>query len=101
MREVKVVITLRSGKEVVQPPPKLNHDEGRESKKEKDMGEKKLEKDGHDSNVDEEPRIVIKEDMMKKHMPPPFPQTLHGKKGTKNTSEIFEVLRQVKVNILC
>ncbi|RVW91850.1 hypothetical protein CK203_030202 [Vitis vinifera] len=63
------------------------------------MGEKKSEKDGHDSNVDEEPRIVIKEDMMKKHMPPPFPQALHGKKETKNTLEIFEVLRQVKVNI--
>ena len=36
---------------------------------------------------------------MKKHMPPPFPQALHGKKPTKDTSEIFEVLRQVKVNI--
>ena len=32
------------------------------------------EKDYRDSNVDEEPeRIVIKEDMVKKHMPPPFP----------------------------
>ena len=50
--------------------------------------------------MDEEPeRIVIKEDMMKKHMPPPFPQALHGKKGTNNALEIFEVLRQVKVNI--
>ena len=63
------------------------------------MGEKKSKEDDHDSSVDEEPRIVIKKDMMKKHMPPPFPKTLHGKKGTKNTSEIFEVLRQVKVNI--
>ncbi|KAL6334673.1 hypothetical protein AAG906_021224 [Vitis piasezkii] len=63
------------------------------------MGEKKSDEGDHDSSVDEEPRIVIKEDMMKKHMPPPFPQALHGKKGTKNTSEIFEVLRQVKVNI--
>ncbi|RVW44287.1 Retrovirus-related Pol polyprotein from transposon 17.6 [Vitis vinifera] len=44
-------------------------------------------------------RIVIKEDMMKKHMPPPFPQALHGKKEIKNSSEILEVLRQVKVNI--
>ena len=52
--------------------------------------------------MDEElERIVIKEDMMKKHMAPPFPQALHGKKGTNNASEIFEVLRQVKVNILC
>ncbi|RVW72545.1 Retrovirus-related Pol polyprotein from transposon 17.6 [Vitis vinifera] len=37
--------------------------------------------------------------MMKKHMPPPFPQALHGKKEVKNSSEILEVLRQVKVNI--
>ncbi|RVW18697.1 hypothetical protein CK203_099049 [Vitis vinifera] len=37
------------------------------------MGEKKSKENDHDSSVDEEPRIVIKEDMMKKHMPPPFP----------------------------
>ncbi|RVW78425.1 hypothetical protein CK203_051459 [Vitis vinifera] len=32
-------------------------------------------------------------------MPLPFPQSLHGKKGISNASEILEVLRQVKVNI--
>ena len=42
---------------------------------------------------------MIKEDMMKKSMPPHFPQALRGKKGVKNLIEIFEVLRQVKVNI--
>ena len=42
---------------------------------------------------------MIKEDMMKKSMPPPFPQALRGKKGVNNPIEIFEVLRQVKVNI--
>ncbi|RVW15445.1 hypothetical protein CK203_094686 [Vitis vinifera] len=73
LREVKAVITLRSGKEVDQPLPKVS--------------------------IEEEPRIVIKEDMMKKHMPPPFPQALHGRKGIKNSSEILKVLRQVKVNI--
>ena len=58
------------------------------------------EKDYRDSNVDEEPeRIVIKEDMVKKQMPPRFPQALHGKKGTNNALKTFEVLRQVKVNI--
>ena len=36
---------------------------------------------------------------MKKHMPLPFPQALHRKKGISNASEILEVLRQVKVNI--
>ncbi|RVW20399.1 hypothetical protein CK203_110616 [Vitis vinifera] len=49
-REVKEVITLRS------------------------------EKDGYDVNVEEEPqRIVIKKELMKKHMPPPFLQALYGK----------------------
>ena len=43
--------------------------------------------------------IVIKEDMMKKSMSPPFPQSLRGKKGVNNSSEIFELLRQVEVNI--
>ena len=50
--------------------------------------------------MNEEPeRTINQEDMMKKHMPPPFPQALHGKKGINNASEILEVLRQVKVNI--
>ncbi|KAJ9672642.1 hypothetical protein PVL29_026033 [Vitis rotundifolia] len=106
VREVKAVITLRSGKEVDQPTSKPKHDE--ESVVEKEKSEeikgkrkgKSTKKDDNDSSVDEEPeRIVIKEDMMKKHMPPPFPQALHGKKGTNNASEIFEVLREVKVNI--
>ena len=106
MRKVKAVITLRSGKEVDQPTSKPKHDE--ESVTEKGKSEemkgkrkgKSIEKDDRDSNVDEEPeRIVIREDTVKKHMPSPFSQALHGKKGTNNALEIFEVLRQVKVNI--
>ena len=87
VREVKEVITLRSGKEVDQPTSKPKHDEESVAKKEKSekiKGKRKgksTKKDDHDSSVDEKPeRIVIKEDMMKKHMPPPFPQALHGKK---------------------
>ena len=37
--------------------------------------------------------------MMKKSMPPQFAQALRGKKGVNNPIEIFEMLRQVKVNI--
>ena len=44
-------------------------------------------------------KTINQEEMIKKHMPPPFPQALHGKKEINNASEIFEVLRQVKVNI--
>ena len=80
MDEVKAVITLRSGKTVEQSVPKPL-DEAKEGQ-------------------DEEPeQIVIKEDMMKKSMPPLFPQALRGKKRVNNPTEILEVLRQVKVNI--
>ena len=78
--EVKAVITLRSGKQVEQPMPIPIE----ETKEEKEV---------------ESERIVIKEDMMKKSMPPPFPQALRGKKKVINQNEILEVLRQVKVNI--
>ena len=53
-------------------------------------------KEGEDEELG---MIVIKEGMMKKSMPPLFPQALRGKKEVNNSSEIFEVLRQVKVNI--
>ena len=80
MDEVKAIITLRSGKKVDQPMPKpLDATKEQQGK--------------------EPERIVIKEDMMKKSMPPPFPQALKGKKRVNNQTEIFEVLRQVKVNI--
>ena len=93
VREVKAVITLRSGKEVDKPTSKPKHDEESVTEKEKSeeikgkRKEKSTKKDDHDSSVHEEPeRIVIKEDTMKKHMPPPFLQALHGKKGTNNAS---------------
>ena len=73
MDEVKAIITLRSGKKVDQPIPKPL-----DATKEQQEGEPV--------------RIVIKEDMMKKSMPPPFPQELRGKKGVNNPTEIFEVL---------
>ena len=80
MDEVKAIITLRSGKEIVQPVPKI----AKETEKEKEA---------------EPERIIIREDSMKKNMPPPFPQVLRGKKKITNQTEIWEVLRQVKVNI--
>ena len=106
VREVKVVITLRSGKEVDLPTTKPKHEQESEAKKEKKEEFKgkrpmnNIKKKDHDSTVNEElERTISKEDMMKNHSPPPFPQALHGKKGINNASEILEVLRQVKVNI--
>ena len=43
--------------------------------------------------------IFFKEDLMKKSMPPPFPQTLRGKKKASKQEGILEVLRQVKMTI--
>ena len=68
-REVKEVITLRSGKEVDQPTSKSKHDEESVAEKEKreerkvNRKRKSTKRDDHDSSVNEEPeRIVIKEE---------------------------------------
>nr|CAN78529.1 hypothetical protein VITISV_043798 [Vitis vinifera] len=106
VRDVKALITLRSGKKVELPTPKPHVEEKEEEetkKREKIKGKKKDINEGkedHDSTVNVNPKKeLIKEEMMKKHISPPFPQALHGKRGIKNASEILEVLRQVKVNI--
>ena len=78
--EVKAIITLRSGKEIEQPVPMT----AQETEKEKEA---------------EPERITISEDSVKKNMPPLFPQALRSKKKIPNQAEIWEVLRQVKVNI--
>ena len=80
MDEVKAIITLRSGKEIEKPVPMT----AEETCKEKE--------------ADPE-RVIISEDPVKKNMPPPFPQALRGKKKIPNQAKIWEVLRQVKVNI--
>ena len=69
MDEVKAIITLRSGKEIEQTMPKI----AEETRKEMEV---------------ERERIIIKEDSMKKNMPPPFPQALRGKEKITNQTEI-------------
>ena len=54
MNEVKAIITLRSGKQVAQPVSTPVE----ENKEEKEV---------------ESEQIIIKEDSMRKSMPPPFP----------------------------
>ena len=80
MDEVKAIITLRSGKEVDQPMPKLVE----ESRQGEEM---------------QSEHILLEEDSMKYRIPPPFPQALRGKKKATQQAGILEVLRQVKVNI--
>ena len=80
MDEVKAIITLRSGKEVDQPLPKPAKD----SRQEEEM---------------QPEHILLEEDSMKYHIPPPFPQALRGKKKATQQAGILEVLRKMKVNI--
>ena len=77
---MKAIITLRSGREIKQPVPTT----AEETCKEK---EAELE------------RVIISEEPVKKNIPLPFPQALRGKKKIPNQAKIWEVLRQVKVNI--
>ena len=80
MDEIQAIITLRSGKEIEQPGPKL-------ASKTKEKEDMELE------------HIIIKQDSMNKIMPPPFSQALRGKKNPSKQEGIQEVLRRVKVNI--
>ncbi|RVW25310.1 putative mitochondrial protein [Vitis vinifera] len=102
-KDVKALITLRSGKKIEQPKPKPHVEKEEEIKKGKEMEDKESEiseeKDS-DLTMNAIPeKELMKEEMLKKSTSPPFPQALHGKKGIRNAAEILEVLRQVKVNI--
>ena len=80
MDEVKVIITLRSGKELKQPAPEAV-------------------KKGQEAEETEPEEEVIKQTAEKNSTPPPFPQAQKAKKKAINQAEMLEVLRQVKVNI--
>ena len=80
MDEVKAIITLRSGKELKQPAPKV------------------VEQDQEAKEAEPE-EVVTRETAVKNSTPPPFPQALKAKKKAINQAEILEVLRHIKVNI--
>ena len=91
VRDVKALITLRSGTKVELPTPKPHVEEEEEEeteKREEIKGKKDISegKEDHDSTVNaNSEKVLIKGDVMKKHTPPPFPQALHGKKGIRNS----------------
>ncbi|RVW66716.1 hypothetical protein CK203_065743 [Vitis vinifera] len=103
MKDVKALITLRSGKKIEKPTPKPHVEKEEEIKKGRGNGRQESEisekKKDYDSTMNAIPEKELQEEMLKKSTSPPFPQALHGKKGIRNASEILEVLRQVKVNI--
>ena len=84
MRDVKALITLRSGKKVEMPTPKphvVKEEEKEETEKMEEIKGKKKDssegKEDHDSIVKaNSEKVLIKGDVMKKHTPPPFPQAL-------------------------
>ena len=60
--------------------PQILNSETEKEKREEIKGKRKGKSIEKDDYMDEEPRrIVIKEELMKKHMHPPFPQALYGK----------------------
>ncbi|RVW64017.1 hypothetical protein CK203_049400 [Vitis vinifera] len=88
VRDVQAIITLRSGKEVHQPEhdqrkSKEDKADRKEEKKNEQKGKEVQMKESIIPSMDEEPQILLKEGTMKKHMPPPFPQALRGKKPIK------------------
>ena len=79
-KEVKAIVTLRSGKELTKPSPKAT--------------------DPEQEAIGTAPREVVSKQTVEEYKPPPpFPQSLRTKKKAINQAEILEVLRQVKVNI--
>ncbi|KAL6340770.1 hypothetical protein AAG906_027963 [Vitis piasezkii] len=65
--------------------------------KKKDISEGK---EDHDSTVNANPeKVLIKEEMTRKHTPPTFPQALHGKKWIRNVSEILEVVEKALLDL--
>nr|CAN64804.1 hypothetical protein VITISV_012466 [Vitis vinifera] len=96
--EVKAIITLRGGKQVDQPMPKPRENKEGEQKENVKEQEKRKEVNEDDRSKEDE---IVKEEVKKKDMllAPPFPMALQSKKVVNNALEIFEVLKQVKVNI--
>ena len=91
IREVKAMITLRSGKEVDLSTSKLEHESESEAEKknsEEIKGKRKwnsTKKEDLEAIMNERPeRTINQEEVIKKHMSPPFSQALHGKKGIRN-----------------
>ncbi|RVW63255.1 Retrovirus-related Pol polyprotein from transposon opus [Vitis vinifera] len=87
VRDVKALITLRSGKKVELPTPKphVEEEEEEETKKREEIKGKKKDisegKEDHDSTVNANPeKVLIKEEMLKKHTSPLFLKLCMGKR---------------------
>ena len=98
MDEVKAIITLRGGKQADQPLPKPKENKGGEQEENVKEQEKRKEVNEDDRSKEDE---IVNEEVKKKDklLSPPFPKAFQSRKMVNNATEIFEVLKQVKVNI--
>ena len=95
---MKAIITLRGGTQVDQPMPKPKENKGGEQ--EENVKEQEKGKEVNEDDRSKEDEIVSKEVKKKnKLLSPHFPKTLQLRNVVNNATEIFEVLKQVKVNI--
>ncbi|RVW26592.1 Retrovirus-related Pol polyprotein from transposon 17.6 [Vitis vinifera] len=106
VKDVKALITLRSGKKIEQPTPKPHVEKEEEIKKGKEMEDKgseiSEEKKESDSTIKAIPeKEFLKEEMLKKSTSPPFPQALHGKKGGLTVNKKAFLTEQVSAILQC
>ncbi|KAL6321562.1 hypothetical protein AAG906_021801 [Vitis piasezkii] len=85
VKDVKALITLRSGKKIEKPMPESHVEKEEEVKKGKEMEDKESEiteeKKDSDSAMKAVPeKELLKEEVLKKSTSPPFPQALHAKR---------------------
>ena len=95
---MKAIVILRGGKQVDQPMPKPKENKGweqEENVKEQEKG-KWVNEDDRSKEYE-----IVNEEVTKKYklLSPPFPKALQSRNVVNNAIEIFEVLKQVKVNI--
>ncbi|RVW12157.1 Retrovirus-related Pol polyprotein from transposon 297 [Vitis vinifera] len=101
MKDVKALITLRSGKKIEKPTTKPHVQKEEDIKKGDEMEDKESEISEEKKDSDSTMNAILekellKEEMLKKSTSPPFPQALHGKKGIRNAAEILEDLCTIK-----
>ncbi|KAL6312333.1 hypothetical protein AAG906_008071 [Vitis piasezkii] len=96
VRDVKALITLRSGKKVELPTPKphVEEEEEEETKKREEIKGKKEptseRKEDHDSILNADPeKMLIKEEMLKKHISS-FSSSSAWEKGIRNASRFLK-----------
>ena len=100
---IPVTMTLRSGRQDTQPiPPPINEQEiGVNSKEsEKVVSSENEPNKGASKDLNgKHKRLIIRESVYEHLTPPPFPSALWGNKKEGKLSNIYEVCKQVKVNI--